>query len=74
MPRKIASCTIGPYPKGMFDMEMPKVKVTFDDGAVVELFEFFPDELRFHESEFIGKTEDEARALRHAKDVAYLRS
>lgn len=74
MPRKIVACEIGPYPKGMFDVEMPKVRVTFDDGVEMELFEFFPDELSFFPSDFVGKTEDDARAFRHAKDVAYLRS
>jgi hypothetical protein len=60
-------------PQGMFD-PMPKVEVTYEDGSTEVLFEFYPDELSFSESEFIGKTRDEALALRHNKDVAYLRS
>ena len=32
----------------------------------------YPDEISFHASEFIGLTEQEAHALRHRKDVAYV--
>jgi hypothetical protein len=53
---------------------MPSVTVTFDDGTTKTLFTFYPDELSFAESEFIGLTEGEARQLRFKKDVAYLRS
>ena len=62
-----------PMPQGMFD-PMPKVIATFDDGSTRELFEFYPGEIRFAPSEFIGLTEQEAMALRHRKDVAYLQS
>lgn len=71
---KIVRCTIGPYPTGMFDLQMPKVTVDFEDGSTKELFSFYPDELSFRESEFIGLTEQQARDLRHRRDVAYLRS
>lgn len=71
--KKIAAATIGPMPTGMSD-PMPIVTVTFEDGEVKELFSFYPDEISFAESEFIGLTEDEAQELRHKKDVAYLRS
>jgi hypothetical protein len=74
MSQKIVSCKIGPYPKGMFSLEMPKVNVQFEDGTEKDLFSFYPDELSFRESEFIGLTEEEARKLRHDRDVAYLRS
>jgi hypothetical protein len=73
MHKKIAAATIGPMPTTMHD-PMPRVTVTFEDGEVKDLFSFYPDEITFDESEFIGLTEDEARALRHEKDVAYLRS
>jgi hypothetical protein len=74
---KIVSCTITnqprPMPEGMFD-PMPKVWVTFDNGSVKMLFQYYPDEIQFTESEFIGLTETQACDLRLVKDVAYLRS
>jgi hypothetical protein len=72
--RTIAACKIGPYPKSFFDLDMPKVAVTFNDGREETLFTFYPDELSFSESEFIGLTREQAMSLRHRKDVAYLRS
>jgi hypothetical protein len=62
-----------PMPEGMFD-EMPKVIVGFEDGTAKTLFSFYPDEISFTEAEFMGLTEAEARALRHKKDVGYLKS
>ena len=76
---KIVAATIGPMPRpveapaGIFD-PMPTVTVTFEDGKVKELFSFYPDELSFTASEFMGLTEQEARALRLRKDTEYLRS
>lgn len=73
--KKIVKCSIGPYPKSRMDFgNIPHVKVVFEDGEEKDLFTFYPDELRFSESEFIGLTEEQARKLRHDKDVAYLRS
>ena len=72
--RTISACKIGPYPKSFFDLDMPKVAVTYNDGKEETLFTFYPDELSFSESEFIGLTRDQAMSLRHRKDVAYLRS
>jgi|GEM_PF-3584827 len=75
--RRIISVTIGPMPRplpaGIGD-PMPKVNAYFDDGTEEVLFEYFPDELSFVESECIGLTASEAKDLRHRKDVAYLRS
>ncbi len=62
-----------PMPEGMFD-PMPEVIATFEDGTTKTLFSFYPDEITFHASEFIGLTEEEAKALRHRKDVAFLKS
>ena len=75
---RIVAATIGPMPRpvedpaGIFD-PMPNVTVTFEDGQLKELFWFYPDELNFTESEFIGLTEQQARALRLRKDIEYLR-
>ncbi|MDA8651659.1 hypothetical protein N9L75_03695 [Porticoccaceae bacterium] len=53
---------------------MPKVTVIFEDGSSKELFKFYPDEISFRPSEFVGLTEEDARRLRQAKDVAYLKA
>ena len=74
---KIVSVSIGPMPRplpeGLGD-PMPKVHAYFDDGSDEILFHYYPDEISFTESEFIGLTALEAKALRHLKDVDYLRS
>ncbi len=74
----IVAATVGPMPRpiedtrGIFD-QMPNVTVTFEDGQVKELFWFYPDELSFNESEFIGLTEQQVDALRLQKDINYLK-
>lgn len=70
---KIKSAKITAMPKSMFD-PMPKVFVTLEDNSEVELFWYYPDELSFTESEFIGLTLDQARHLKFEKDKAYLQS
>jgi hypothetical protein len=62
-----------PKPVGLLD-PMPVDRATFDDGTHKDLFSFYPDEIRFDEGELVGLTEAEAHALRHAKDLDYLRS
>ena len=73
----IVKCTIGPYPRpmeqGMFD-PMPEVKVQFNNGDEKALFEFYPDEISFNESEFMGLTEESARRLKFEKDKRYIQS
>ena len=73
----IVKCTIGPYPRpmpeGMLDA-MPMVKVRFNNGDEKTLFEFYPDEISFKESEFVGLTEDSARRLKFEKDKRYIQS
>jgi hypothetical protein len=71
--RKITHAVVGPMPKHLFDA-MPKVTVTFADGTKKVLFDFYPDEISFAPSEFVGLTVSEAHDLKHKKDVAYLRS
>ena len=74
---KITSAIITPMPRpmpeGMFD-PMPEVVTTFEDGTTRTLFSFYPDEITFQASEFTGLTEEEANALRHRKDAAFLKS
>jgi len=50
------------------------VMATFTDDNTLQLFEYYMDELSFNERDFIGLTESQARALRHARDVEYLQS
>lgn len=73
----IVKCTIGPFPRpmpeGMWD-KMPAVNVTFSDGTEKSLFEFYPDEISFSESEFIGLTVAEARNLKTQKDLIFIQS
>ena len=70
---KITAAIITPMPKSLFD-PMPEVVATFEDGSTKSLFSFYPDELSFQASEFIGFTESEALSLRHRRDVNYLQS
>lgn len=73
----IVKCSIGPYPRpmeqGMFD-PMPMVKVQFNNSEEKTLFEFYPDEISFEESEFIGLTEESARRMKFEKDKRYIQS
>jgi len=73
----IVKCVIGKYPRplpdGMMD-KMPEVIVTLSNGEVKTLFYFYPDELLFTETEFIGLTEEMAHQLRSEKDVKFLQS
>jgi hypothetical protein len=76
MMKRISSARIEPSPHAvkMFG-PMPTVYVKFEgDEEEHTLFTYYPDELSFSVSEFIGLTEAEARQLLHKKDVAYLRS
>lgn len=70
---RIKSARITKQPQQLFD-PMPKVYVTLENGEEQFLFEYYPDELFFSPNEFVGLTIDEARSLKHKKDVAYLRS
>ena len=60
-------------PEGMFD-PMPEVIATFEDGSTKTLFAFYPDEVTFRASEFVGLTEEDAHSLYQQKDTSYLRS
>ena len=59
---KITNVTITPMPRpipqGMFD-PMPEVIATFEDGSIKTLFAFYPDEVSFRASEFVGLTEED---------------
>lgn len=50
------------------------VTAQYDDGSTGVCLKYYADELHFSASDFVGKTDDEVRALFHQRDVAYLRS
>lgn len=72
--RKITAARITDMPKGLFD-PMPKVMVKLDGGETEEtLFEYYPDEISFQASEFVGLTVDDGHQLKFKKDKAFLQS
>ena len=78
MDKKIVRATIGPFPKDMFDLRLPKVVVMFEDSkgeiSSEELFDFYPDEISFSENELLGLSRKEAFELKRQKDEDWLRS
>jgi len=77
--KKVVKCEIGPYPDSLFpddlsDLQMPEVKVEYDDGTSEVLYDFYPDEISFIEEELIGLTREEAKRLKFKKDKEYLQS
>lgn len=58
-----------------FSDPMPKVMV-ITEGSEEEqlLFSFYPDEISFSPKEFLGLSLEQGRALKFAKDVAYLKA
>lgn len=68
---KVISSRITEQPKSLFD-PMPKVYVKLENGKEEFLFEYYPDEISFTPSEFVGLTIDECRHLKFVKDKNYL--
>ena len=68
---RIASARITPLPRSFAD-PMPQVFVTTDDGDEQLLFEYYPDEISFTPSDFVGLTLEEARQLKFKRDRDYL--
>jgi len=73
MKLKVKSARITDQPKGLFD-PLPKVYVTLQDDTEHFLFDYYPDEISFQASEFIGLTLGECRSLKFKKDYVYLTS
>lgn len=69
----ITSARITAMPKSFFD-PMPQVHITLEDGTEQFLFEYYPDEISFTPSEFVGLTIAEAKHLKFKKDKKYLQS
>lgn len=53
---------------------MPEAWVTLEDGTETKAFDSYPDEITITAEELIGRTLEECRALKHARDRAYLQS
>lgn len=53
---------------------LPEVWITLADGTKKMLFTYYPDEISFTESDFIGLTENEARTLKFGRDRSYLQT
>lgn len=70
---KIISARITAMPKSFFD-SMPKVYITLENEVEEFLYEYYPDEISFTASEFIGLTKDEAIHLKFVKDKRFLQS
>ena len=70
---KVVSVRITEQPKSLFD-PMPRVFVTTEDGVEHFLYQYYPDEISFTESEFIGLTLEECGQLYTEKDLKYLKS
>ena len=70
---QITSARITAMPKDFFD-PMPQVHVTLENGKEEFLFEYYPDEISFTASEFVGLTIEEARHLKFVKDKKFLQS
>jgi hypothetical protein len=71
---KITNVYISKLPQTIFD-EMPTIHVDLSDGRKqIKLFSYYHDEISFDKDELLGKTEQEAHALFHQKDVAYLQT
>jgi hypothetical protein len=65
----IKSATITLHPFGYSE-----VIARLDNGDDEKLFTFYSDELSFQPFEFEGLTIEQAKALRHKRDVEYLQS
>ncbi len=68
----ITAARITEMPKEIFD-PMPEVYVTIN-GIEERLFDYYPDEIQFRPSEFIGLTLEKAHRLKFTKDKAWLQS
>ena len=69
---RITAARIAGLPQQVFGPN-PEVFATVD-GVEVKLFDYYSDEISFTPEEFIGLTVEEGRALKQAKDKAFLQS
>lgn len=72
--QKIVKARITALPRSLDD-PLPEVWVLLEGEDTEQLlFKYYPDEIRFEPSEFVGLTIDEALTLKGRKDRAFLRS
>jgi hypothetical protein len=69
---RIIACNITRLPETLRD-PLPRVEVTLENGEVKTLFDYYPDEIAFQPSDFVGLTVAEAMRLKSEKDLAFLR-
>lgn len=68
---KITSATI--QPSNFFNGQcQAEVHGTFEDGTSHVVLRYYDDEVYFSPDEFVGLTQEDARALHARKDRAYL--
>ena len=71
--KKIKSARITALPQSFTD-DMPQVWVILEgEENETYLFEYYPDEISFSSSEFIGLTISAANELKRSKIAAYIR-
>lgn len=68
---KVIASRITEQPKSLFD-PMPQVYVKLENGKEEFLFEYYPDEISFTPTEFVGLTIEECKHLKFKKDKNYL--
>ncbi len=73
MSSKIVSARITPLPREL-GAPLPEVWVKLEDGSEKKLFDYYPDEISFNETDFVGLTEDDARTLKFGRDRSFLQS
>ena len=73
MARKIKTASISEMPLKITDPP-PWVTVDYEDGTAEKLFSFYPDEISFSPSEFVGLTREESFQLVYRKDKAFLQA
>jgi hypothetical protein len=70
---RVIKCRITEQPKSFFD-PLPKVIITLDNGTEECVFDYYPDEISFTPSEFVGLTIEECRHLKFKKDKHFLQN
>lgn len=73
MRNEVVKARITAMPKRLGD-PLPEVWATLADGTEKMLFAYYPDEISFTNSDFIGLTEDESHTLKFGRNRRFLQS